>query len=359
MFKRSITPLLLAIVCWLISGNFMSVQAAGQNSIGIEINGQLISQSTNNNALLVNGRVYVPIRFISENLGDTVDWRQDTRQILINTAADAVPVRSDDGRDLQIVVQGKTMNVAGDYGTPFLTTAGVTMIPLRAVGEMLGCNVDWQNDQQLVEVNATLPDGGQQAAANISILGPSQVSADQIRKWINAETPMVQAKMARLGRPFSPIPDLADLYISIGAAYGVRGDLAFFQMIKETDFMQFDGEVQPSQNNYCGLWAVGTPNSGNEVLNGADPNFVKMENGLYGASFTSPAAGIEAQIQHLYAYATTAALPAGKDLYDPRFKLVRRGAAPTWVKLDGLWAVPGNNYGESIIDYWTSAMHQS
>ena len=67
--------------------------------------------------------------------------------------------------------------------------------------------------------------------------------------------------------------------------------------------------------------------------------------------------GVEAHIQHLYAYATTADLPEGCELVDPRFKYVKRGIAPLWKDLNGRWAVPGDGYGESIIaDYWLNAL---
>jgi hypothetical protein len=162
--------------------------------------------------------------------------------------------------------------------------------------------------------------------------------------------------MAAKGREFVPFPDLARLYIQIGEEYGIRGDIAFFQAVKETDFFQFTGQVSPFQNNYCGLWATGSPLTGQESYNGADPQYVRFEAGLHGASFITPAAGVEAQIQHLYAYATKDSLPDGKVIIDPRFALVSKGTAPTWQQLNARWAVPGPTYGQSIIcDYWYEA----
>jgi hypothetical protein len=75
--------------------------------------------------------------------------------------------------------------------------------------------------------------------------------------------------------------------------------------------------------------------------------------GSHGAYFATPAVGVEAQIQHLYAYACKEPLPAGKVIIDPRYTLVTKGIATYWSDLDGRWAVPGVGYGKSIIeDYY-------
>ncbi len=63
---------------------------------------------------------------------------------------------------------------------------------------------------------------------------------------------------------------------------GVNPDLAFIQMCHETGFLRFDGTVDKSQNNYCGLGATG--------------------NGVKGSTFLDQKEGVRAHIQHLKAY---------------------------------------------------------
>jgi hypothetical protein len=72
--------------------------------------------------------------------------------------------------------------------------------------------------------------------------------------------------------------------------------------------------------------------------------------------FVRPEYGIEAQIQHLYAYATTAPLPEGTVLVDPRFTFVSRGTASIAEYLGAAenptgsgWAYPGVSYGHSLV----------
>lgn len=399
-------------------------------------------------AVIINGRTFVPLRVISENLGTTVQWLPGSRQVAILTeraTSIVVPERSSStAGTIEIIVDGKLLKISAAEGLPFITSKNRTMVPFRVIGEALGCEVQWQQESKTVAIkkpapvvkppveqppvkepdisypepspadiemlkelasyqtnlkmmNGTvinskdllnmdtsllspeqlkqlktyrdqlkkygstikLPDGTKINTAELLILGPAIATADQLRAWIAAETPRMQVKMAQLNREFTPIPDLAELYIKIGKEYGVRGDLAFCQAAKETHYWQFTGDVQPWQNNYCGLWATGSACTGEESFNGSDPEFVRFEAGVHGAIFASPEVGVEAHIQHLYAYATKKPLPEDKILVDPRYSLVAKGIAPTWQGLNARWAVPGTTYGQSIIhDYWEAALNK-
>ena len=174
------------------------------------------------------------------------------------------------------------------------------------------------------------------------IMGRSVATAHQLRQLLRKRNP--------------DAPDYAQDYLDIGARYGVRGDIAFCQSIHETGAWRFGGQVLPEQNNFAGLGAT----------NG----------GPRGASFATPQLGIEAQIQHLYLYASDDPLPAGVALVDPRWDAAvskwGRGAAPNVEDLAGKWAYPGYDpkkfgsyaeafaagatYGQSILKLLTEAL---
>lgn len=230
-----------------------------------------------------------------------------------------------------------------------------TMLPVRAVAEALGLEVVWDEVNRTVNLkspkvaapstpkNNNLTNTTGSIDYNIPIMGESVATSEQLRAVLKRNNPNA--------------PDLVDLYLRIGKEYGVRGDLAFCQAAKETGWWRYGGLVKPEQNNYCGLGATGRPATGEESLNGANPERVWYVAGEHGAYFKTPADGVEAHIQHLYAYATKAPLPKGKEIVDPRFTLVTRGIAPKWIDLNGRWAVPGTNYGQSIIaDYFGQAV---
>jgi len=127
-------------------------------------------------------------------------------------------------------------------------------------------------------------------------------------------------------------PSLGDLYIELGKAYNIRGDIAFAQAILETNYFRYTGDVAKEQNNYAGIGATG--------------------GGVGGASFQTEEEGVLAQLQHLFAYASTKPLPSIYPLVDPRFNLVKRGSATTWQALNGKWAVPGDTYGQLILNIY-------
>ncbi len=407
---------LLAVLIFSLGGH---VAAQAGQVIKIFIDGSQVPSDTSPE--VIAGRTYVPVRVISENLGAKVEWKQDTRQVVINWQTNSsftLPVNRQG--EIQIIIDGEVLVVTADYVKPYVTNER-TMIPLRAVGEALDCDVSWSKESNTVDIKTkvfsaknqllkdlaqyrtnlklmdgsvinseilvnmdasefsaaqlevfkiylgdlskyqptiTLPTGEKINTSDLSIMGNSYLTAEQLKKWISNDTPRISANMASKGLIFKPIPDLADLYIKIGAEYGIRGDIAFCQAAKETGYWQFTGQVQPEQNNYCGLYATGRILDGTESANGADPTQVSLVPGTCGAKFATPAAGVEAHIQHLYAYATKQALPVNRMLIDPRYALVSKGISPTWQGLNARWAVPGITYGQSIInDYWVKALN--
>lgn len=177
-----------------------------------------------------------------------------------------------------------------------------------------------------------------------SIMGAAVATRAQATKWLSNE-------LAKRGRSERWV-ELVDMYYDIAPLYSIRADVALSQAVLETGYFGFGGDAQPWQNNFAGIGVTGVPSDGPDdpknPLNGADPNRVCFRKGIHGAIFSDRATGVEAQIQHLYAYATTQELPAGAVLVDPRFRYVRRGAAPTVEELSGRWATdPG--YGAKIL----------
>ncbi|MEO2077678.1 MAG: N-acetylmuramoyl-L-alanine amidase [Bacillus sp. (in: firmicutes)] len=151
-----------------------------------------------------------------------------------------------------------------------------------------------------------------------SILGPTYLSPEHMNLFVKTINP-------------SAI-ELGHYYSTFGEYYGIRGDIAFAQALHETNYFRFTGTVKPEQNNFAGIGTTGPNNPG--------------------ASFATPKEGVLAHLQHLFAYASTQALPTQYPLVDPRFNLVKRGSAPTWTALNGKWAVPGTTYGQSILSLY-------
>lgn len=315
--------------------------------------------------VVIDDRTYVPLRVISENLGYLVDYQDNS--IFINSLENPrMKEIEKKPKNLAIYINNKFVDIPNDYGQAFISKKDRALIPLRIVAEELGCEVNWvpgvviiekrENDKTAIaskeedDFNTYWDLDNPQT---ISIMGSSLATSGQLKAFLKDEEQRIKIKMFREGREFHPFPDVVDLYLRIGEEYGIRGDIALCQALKETGYFQFTGDVKYYQNNYCGLWATGAPLTGEENNNGVDTKKVCFIKGLHGLTFANPALGVEAHIQHLYAYACDKPLPRGKELLDPRFTYVKRGISPNWTDLNGKWAVPGIGYGESIIqDYY-------
>ena len=135
------------------------------------------------------------------------------------------------------------------------------------------------------------------------------------------------------------VAQLVHLYYLEGNREGIRPDIALCQAIKETGTWAYGGDVVPEQNNYCGLGTTG--------------------GGVKGAFFPTPQIGARAHIQHLLSYASKR--PPKVDIVDPRYELIKKfrpqifGKLTKWTELNGVWAVPGNHYGEDILNLWMQA----
>ncbi|MDD2620584.1 MAG: stalk domain-containing protein [Syntrophomonadaceae bacterium] len=357
-------------------------QAQAQKTIRIFLDGQEILPPKDQAAVIIDNRTMVPFRVICEGLGLNVVWDEAGFRVLISTpgAQEAVPpIKIKNSNIPGVFMNGK--EIIPQYTNPVIINDRL-LLSVRDISETLGRKVEWDQDNYMVLVMSPAitavsnePQVSQPAKIDSepqpqitpqintekdnAIMGESIASSEQLRALLKQNNPQA--------------PDLVDIYLEIGKIYGIRGDIAFCQAAKETGWWKFGGLALPEQNNYCGLSVTGRESTANEDLKGANPEKVRFIEGKHGAFFDCPASGVEAHIQHLYAYATSNPLPAGRDLLDPRFILIKRGGSPRWIDLGGKWAVPGydkskfasidealaagETYGHSIIkDYYNKAL---
>lgn len=189
---------------------------------------------------------------------------------------------------------------------------------------------------------------------DVSIIGENVLTREQLLAYTSANRDRMQLTCT--------LEELIDHYLTIGARYGIRGDIAFLQALRETGWFKYarpssylvyrNGRwvrvyeprpeglyVVASDNNFCGLGVTGRLGDEDSLCR-----------------FATAALGVEAQIQHLYAYACNESLPEGTELVDPRFQFVSRGCAPTWESLgNGNWATD-TYYGMNIISVYYNVL---
>lgn len=84
-------------------------------------------------AIIYNDSTYVPLRFIGEAFGGSVDWNQDTRTATIKTNF-VIPPKIQEFRDMSIFVDKKKVNTS----LKPITRNGVGMIPAEPVFKAMG-----------------------------------------------------------------------------------------------------------------------------------------------------------------------------------------------------------------------------
>jgi len=135
------------------------------------------------------------------------------------------------------------------------------------------------------------------AANQTPIMGPSLVNKEQMIQYLQTNNSASN---------YDDSSQFVSMVIREANTEGVRPEVAFSLMMKETNYLKFTGTVKATQNNFGGLGVTGP--------------------GVQGASFDSVQVGIRAIIQHLQAYASE--LPLKQTLVDPRYSGVTRGSAP-------------------------------
>lgn len=318
-----------------------------------------INQKNYNKALpnLIDGRVYVPLRVISEALNNEVNWDSRTMTVLINTKT--IPDSST--RGIKIYVNNQKLKLNDEVGRPYLSLEGVTYVPLRVIAEALDAEVAWLDSEKKVRVTK---ESKRALVENVNvtqevlpktplIFSESGVSLDKINRYLLKKEKEFQALSEKRGTRFVPFPsDIGYYYYELGKKYGISGDYALAQAILETGHFQYGNEVKPEQNNFCGLGAIGRANTEEDlsklVFSKVDKENAYLVVGNHGWNFKSVAIGVEAHLQHLYSYASKENLPSKFVLYDGRFNHGNRGKAIYWHDLNGKWAVPGKGYGERI-----------
>ena len=101
---------------------------------------------------------------------------------------------------------------------------------------------------------------------------PECVTPGRLQAYVRERNPRLDARY----------DGLAGDYMSHGQTLKVRWDYAFFQMLLETGYLTYKGDVRAEQNNFAGLGATGR--------------------GARGESFKDVSTGVRAHLEHLLMY---------------------------------------------------------
>ena len=122
------------------------------DAIGVTIDGEAVIFS-GQQPVIADGRTLVPVRGVFEMLGFEVDWNPDTRQATL-----ARPMTR--GDDIVVITIGNsvftTNGTSHTLDVPAQIIGGSTMLPIRAVLESVGSDLDWDAATRTVTIESNM-----------------------------------------------------------------------------------------------------------------------------------------------------------------------------------------------------------
>lgn len=158
--------------------------------------------------------------------------------------------------------------------------------------------------------------------------GPYSNDKNQFKNLMKAKNTELATSKGIAPKSDAYIDYFVDTLIAEAQAEGVRPDVVFSQIMLETAWLTYGGDVNESQYNFGGIGATG--------------------GGVMGNVFTDIEQGLRANVQHLVAYASTKEL--NNELVDPRFHLLssKRGTSPTVEQLGYFENTSGAGWAYSV-----------
>lgn len=152
--KKYLFAAFLLVVIWLTPTSALaSISAAGDlnyssSNVTVFLNGrQLVFDQE---PILVENRVLVPLRMIAESLGATVKWTKSIPQVKVQKGDSVIGLNigSDKG------FTGVRLSQVFFLEQPPVIVNGRTMVSLRFLAEALGAEVNWDEKSRCVHISA-------------------------------------------------------------------------------------------------------------------------------------------------------------------------------------------------------------
>ena len=119
-------------------------KAPETEKITVKVNGNTVQ--FDQQPIIENGRTLVPLRAIFEALGADVQWDAPTQTVIATRF----------GKKIKLTIDSSVMYVDGAENfldVPAKLVNSRTLVPVRAIGEAFGCNVNWVDSSKTVEIN--------------------------------------------------------------------------------------------------------------------------------------------------------------------------------------------------------------
>ncbi len=123
----------------------IAIMALSTTAFAGEVNVVVNDNPIDAQGTIVDGRTLVPVRGIFEELGYTVDFDAETKTATLTNGSKSVAMTNGES----------SFTVNGEEVTPDVPQQiidGRFMLPLRAVGEAIGAEVNWDGDTKTASI---------------------------------------------------------------------------------------------------------------------------------------------------------------------------------------------------------------
>ena len=146
---KKIMAVILTAVTILVT---LSVTAfAADSDISVKVDGKAVA-FPNQKPAVVNNCTLVPVRFIAEALGYTVDWDSKDNSTIIDNGRITMYIGTN-----RAIIDGEKIEL--DVVTTIINERSI--VPLRIIAETLDCTVDWFSGNKTVIINKKNNDGSE------------------------------------------------------------------------------------------------------------------------------------------------------------------------------------------------------
>jgi len=140
--------LILVLIISLIASPFSYAFAADtpvvSSDVKLIINGETINPDVS--PQIINDRVFLPVRWVAEPLGATVEWDDKKRAVLVDSSSNQIDELIDN--TIRLFVAGK--QIEPDVKPQIINSR--VMVPIRWVAEALGAEVAWDGKSRTVTI---------------------------------------------------------------------------------------------------------------------------------------------------------------------------------------------------------------
>lgn len=149
--KKAIFALATMLSLIVTSWNGSTALAYTEEPIKIQIDGKAVTLPDAHPFIdQATARIMVPVRFVSQELGATVEWDAANRTVKMNRQGKGIALRIGEKK---ATINGQS--VTFDAAAQILENR--TFVPLRFISEAYGADVVWHAPERLVTISTTVP----------------------------------------------------------------------------------------------------------------------------------------------------------------------------------------------------------